>query len=58
MELHKPIRSPCSAKITLYERSFWNPQLSLRPQLVRGVSKTAYLKRFDLGHEPYPLLES
>ena len=58
MELHKPIRSPSSAKVTLNERSFWNPQLFLRPQLVRGVSKTAHLKRFDLGYELYPLLKS
>ncbi len=58
MELHNPVRSPYSAKVTLHERSRWNPQLFLRPQFVRGVSKTAHLKRLDLGYELYPLLKN
>ena len=58
MELHNPVRSPYSAKVTLHERCCWNPQLFLRPQLVRSVSKPAHLKRSDLGYELYPLSKS
>jgi hypothetical protein len=58
MELHNPVPSPYSAKVTLQERRRWNPQSFLRPQLVRGVSKTAHLERLDLGYELYPLSKS